>query len=122
MTTRAFIPAYFESRLHQMVQVQEDPAFNAQKMRNLQDLLHNKFDAQPDFAGINGPENATVVLIRAPHLAGHVGTEVMELVQLPLYFQEVRSYTPLSSEAMAQRLQFARESGCLLYTSDAADE
>ena len=118
MTTRAFIPAYFESRLHQMVQVQEDPAFNAQNMRNLQDLLHSKFDAQPDFAGINGPENATLVLIRSPHLAGHVGTEVMELVQLPLYFQEVRNYTPLSSEAMAQRLQFARESGFLLFGRD----
>lgn len=113
------VPTYVEN-LSRMLQVHEHPLFNPDYMRALQAHVNSLFAQQPDFGGVQGIEAATLVLFRNPEHAGTVGSTVKQIVQLPLYFQEIKPFAPLSAQQLQQRLTLALETGHLLLGRDEA--
>ncbi|MBU0801152.1 MAG: hypothetical protein KKA05_09125, partial [Alphaproteobacteria bacterium] len=111
------VPTYVEN-LSRMLQVHEHPKFDPAHMRALQARVAELFSAEPDFGGIHGLSQATLIQFRVPEHAGTQGSVPTNLVHIPLYFQEIRTFEPLSAGQLQQRLAFAKETGHLLIGRD----
>lgn len=111
------VPVYVE--LHsRMIQAHEHPQFDPERTRQMQEHIAGLFACEPDFGGIEGIEQATLVQFRNPQHAGKVGSVIKRLIQLPLYFQEVRHFVPLDELQLHQRALLAAATGYLLLGRD----
>lgn len=73
-----------------------------------------------EYAGIEQcAENVTLVDIR-DWFAGRADKDIQRIVELPMYFQEVKEHVPYATTRINERLEFARKSGFLLMTRDEA--
>lgn len=69
------------------------------------------------FAGISDFSKASLVYFRGVR-PGKVDTEICRVVQIPLYFEEVKQYRPLAEADLAARQRFAHRTGFLLLAPD----
>ncbi|WP_041793374.1 hypothetical protein [Rhodoferax ferrireducens] len=69
------------------------------------------------FAGISDFSKASLVYFRGV-MPGKVDTEICRVVQIPLYFEEVKQYRPLAEADLAARQRFAHRTGFLLLAPD----
>ena len=88
------VPIYVECH-SVMIPAHEHPQFDPVHTRQLLEHINGLFAFERDFGGIDGIEQATLIQFRNPEHAGKVGSMVKRLIQLPLYFQEVRHFVPL---------------------------
>lgn len=76
-----------------------------------------RLDDADSFAGVSDFDRASLV-----YFPGTITTTqqltLLKLVQLPLYFTEVKSFTPISAEDLLAREQLARDTGFVLYGPD----
>lgn len=111
------VPVYVE--LHsRMILAHEHPQFDPQRTRELQEHVASLFACEPDFGGIPGIEHATMIQFRNPQHLGKADSIVKHLIQLPLYFQEVREFVPLGELQLHQRALLADATGHLLMGRD----
>ncbi|MDZ4126254.1 MAG: hypothetical protein U1E02_19050 [Hydrogenophaga sp.] len=111
------VPIYVESH-SMMVQAHEHPQFDPVHTRQLLEHINGLFAFERDFGGIDGIEQATLIQFRNPEHAGKVGSMVKRLIQLPLYFQEVRHFVPLDELQLHQRMLLAAATGYMLMGRD----
>lgn len=111
------VPIYVESH-SMMIQAHEHPQFDPVHTRQLLEHINGLFAFERDFGGIDGIEQATLIQFRNPEHAGKVGSMVKRLIQLPLYFQEVRQFVPLDELQLHQRMLLAAATGYMLMGRD----
>lgn len=111
------VPIYVESH-SMMIQAHEHPQFDPVHTRQLLEQINGLFAFERDFGGIDGIEQATLIQFRNPDHAGKVGSMVKRLIQLPLYFQEVRHFVPLDELQLHQRMLLAAATGYMLMGRD----
>lgn len=79
----------------------------------IESMLH----AADSFAGVSDIERASLV-----YFSGTIATKqrltLLKIVQLPLYFSEVKPFTPISTDDLLAREKFARDTGFVLYGPD----
>lgn len=84
----------------------------------LAEILRDFPPGQPkSFAGITDFERVAMVHMRHD-TPGRVNGKVKRLVQIPLYFQEVKAFQPIDAEHLRQREVFARATGFVLLGPD----
>ncbi len=86
-------------------------------MRLLLAILSSVSPDKGSFAGISDFSKASLVYFRGV-MPGKVDTEVCRVVQIPLYFEEVKPYQPLTDADIAARKRFAHRTGFLLLAPD----
>lgn len=111
------VPIYIESH-SMMIQAHEHPQFDPVHTRQLLEHINGLFGFERDFGGIDGIEQATLIQFRNPEHAGKVGSVVKRLIQLPLYFEEVRQFVPLDELQLHQRMLLAAATGYMLMGRD----
>lgn len=98
--------------------VQDEHAGAALALLNLLQDLRQATGAWPtDYAGIKDCAKRAVLVRWSDNFALH-GHASVGIVELPVYFREVRQHQPMSPEALAQRVAFAEATGFLLMQPD----
>lgn len=110
------IPAYAED-VCLMVRAAESTGFDEQKLLGAQEAIAAALEAEANWAQLGKIEDVTLIRVHNLKPAHHT---LVNLLDMPLYFTEVKPFAPLGEDVLNKRLLFARATGYLPFGRDEA--